>query len=493
MGEPGYDRGVGLNLRKEKNIETLRRVALVQDAQIKHLAKIVAAQGAQLAKLTGRNEIQPMLEGLEQIGQAEPDMSRADEPTGGDKQNTRRKPNQPGHGPTPQPDIQRVTRKYKLECADRICPKCGDPLKEIVGQYETSEMVDVVEVKYELVTVQRQKYACSCRTCVETAVGPDRAIDGGRYSLEFAVKVVLDKYLHHLPLERQVRMKKEAGLAVTSQTLWDLVWAMSRLAKPTYEAIGAHILKQDVIGLDQTGWPSLHRKRAKTWQMWGLTAPGTVFHAIRDDKGAKTFGELVGSFSGHIVCDQLSTHEAGARDGPGITLAACWAHIRRKFAEAEPDFPEARFMLDLIKELYAIDARAESIEEKRRLRDTQSRAVLKQMLTWLHAQRLPKTTSLGSAIRHTVATWPRLKRFVEDPAVWLDNNPTERAFRGPVVGRRNHFGSKSRRGTEAAAILYSLIETAKASGVSPSSYLLAVLREAKLNPGSVTLPPALSA
>jgi transposase len=485
--------GMGLNLRGEKDIEQLRHVALVLEAQTNHLLKVVAAQSAQLQKLTGRDVLQPTLDGLKAA------VAKANSPDGPssaappDKQKTRRKPEQPGHGPTQQPLIDKVTRLYEHDAADRMCPQCGEQLRAFPGQYETSEMIDVVDVKYELVTVQQQKYVCRCGGCVETAPGPDRAVVGGRYSLAFAIKVAVDKYLHHLPLERQVRMMKEAGLEVTSQTLWDMVWSISRLGKSTWRALRQHVLGQDVIGLDQTGWPSLHAKKAKKWQMWCLTAPGAVFHEIRDDKGAETFSELVGDFRGYVVCDALATHEAGARDGPGITLAGCWAHIRRKFAESEPDFPESRIMLDMIKELYAIDARAESPEDRGRLRDQESRAVLKRMLTWLHAQRHPKTTSLGRAVRHTVAHWPRLKAFADDPHVWLDNNPTERAFRGPVVGRRNHFGSKSRRGTEAAAILYSLIETAKAAGISPSQYLLEVIRAAKLDAKAVTLPEHLTA
>ena len=203
----------------------------------------------------------------------------------------------PDHGPTSQPQLDRASRVYEHDVADRVCPQCGDALQEFVGQYETSEMIDVVEVKYELVTVQRQKYVCRCGACVEIAPGPDRAVDGGRYSLEFAAKVVaVDKYLHHLPLERQVRILSQAGVQVTSQTLWDMVWSMSRLAKPTYDAIYEHILASDVNGLDQTGWPRLHSKHAKKWQMWCPTSPLTVFHQIRDDKGAETFADLVGDF-----------------------------------------------------------------------------------------------------------------------------------------------------------------------------------------------------
>jgi transposase len=77
---------------------------------------------------------------------------------------------------------------------------------------------------------------------------------------------------------------------------------------------------------------------------------------------------------------------------------------------------------------------------------------------------------------------------VRDPLVWLDNNRTERGLRGPVVGRRNHFGSKSARGTVVAATMYSLVESAKVAGVDPVTYLVEVATRAKRNPLSVLLP-----
>jgi hypothetical protein len=105
-------------------------------------------------------------------------------------------------------------------------------------------------------------------------------------------------------------------------------------------------LSHSVIGLDQTGWPRLDGKTDKPWQMWCVTAPGVVCHKIRDDKGADTFRALVGGYNGVIVCDALKTHEAGARDGPDIVLAGCWAHVDRKFEEAAPDHPKRRSRLD---------------------------------------------------------------------------------------------------------------------------------------------------
>ncbi len=115
----------------------------------------------------------------------------------------------------------------------------------MAGQFETSEMIDFVEVSYRLVQVKQQKYVCRCGGCVETAPGPERAMPGGRYSLAFAIKVAVDKYLDHIPLARQERILARHGLVVTSQTLWDQLDAAARRSRsstthstPTSRAAG---------------------------------------------------------------------------------------------------------------------------------------------------------------------------------------------------------------------------------------------------------------
>jgi transposase len=211
--------------------------------------------------------------------------------------------------------------------------------------------------------------------------------------------------------------------------------------------------------------------------MWCLTSPGIVVHRIRDDKGADTFRSLLGDYRGVVVCDALKTHEAGARGNDAIALAGCWAHVFRKFEEAEPDHPEANLAMKWIGQLYAIDDRAEgNLEKKAQLRASESADVVATMKTWLWTQATLKTLSIGKAASYVVANWDRLTRFLGDARVPLDNNGTERAIRGPVVGRKNHYGSKSRRGTEVAATFYSLLETAKLHDVDPTRYL----REASL-------------
>lgn len=176
--------------------------------------------------------------------------------------------------------------------------------------------------------------------------------------------------------------------------------------------------------------------------------------------------------------------------------------MRRKFVEAEPHYPgPCREVLELIGQLYAVeraaprldraggeDGRAEALTMRATLRREQSRAIVEAIRAWAHGQRALPESSLGKAIAYMLGLWPGLTRFLEDARIPLDNNATERGLRGLVVGRKNHYGSRSQRGTEVAALFYSLIESAKLAGVEPKAYLLRAARAALATPGTVTLP-----
>jgi transposase len=485
-------------LEREQDIEHLRRVALAMHAQIEQLVAALARKCTELEALKGsKHELQQTLALIDKLTQQQRALTAqyGGQPTrGAQAADPPPAPPPPGGasgkaGPTPQPELPMIPQICKLpdDDPDRVCASCGGKLHEMLGQYEESELIDVVEVQYHVKHVKRQKYVCRCGSCIETAPGPERAIEGGRYSLDVAIKIIIDKYLYHLPLARQSRIMAEHGLIVTPQTLWDQLYAVAQRLKITMAGLFEYVMAQPVIGLDQTGWPRLDGAGTKPWQMWCLTAPGAVVHRICGDKSAETFKRLVGTYQGVIVCDALKTHGAGARDVPGIILAGCYAHCFRKFEEAEPNHPEAGRALELIGKLYEIDDRAGGdLAQLAKLRRTESVAVLAELKTWLWEQATLKTLSIGKAAAYMIANWDRLTRFVDDPRIPLDNNSTERGIRGPVVGRKNHYGSKSRSGTEVASIFYSLLETAKLHDVDVREYLRAAILAA--DRGEVLLP-----
>lgn len=475
-----------VDIDREQDIEELRRIAQAQQAQIQILLDAIAKQNKELAKYRGGNrDAQLTLKMLHEL-QAKAKASQEALARAEAAQPKEKKP-RASSGPTEQPRLPIVEAVFHLDDADRTCPSCGGGLSPMKGQFDESDLIDVVEVEYRVVKVKQQKYVCRCGGCVETAPGPDRALPGSRYSLPFAIKVVLDKWLDHIPLERQVRIHDRHGLTVTSQTLWDLAYSVAKRLAIVDDALLKHVLAQPVIGLDQTSWPRLETDATKPWQMWAMTAPGVVVHRIRDDKSAATFRALVGSYRGVIIADALGTHEAGARASPDIVLAGCWAHVFRRFEEATPDHPEAERALAWIRALYDIDEAAGNDEPLRgELRRTRAPAILDELKAWLWSQAEMKSLSIGKAAAYAIGIWDRLTRFVDDARIPLDNNATERSIRGPVVGRKNHYGSRSRSGTEVASRLYSILETCKLHDVDPAAYLRAAVIAA--DRGELILP-----
>lgn len=474
-----------MNISREKDVEQLRRIALVQEQTISHLLRVLEGQSARLDALEGRNgELQRALALVEKLEKRNVSASTEPPAQGARKSRKRRK----SFGPTAQPKIPVVEQVFELDEADRLCTVCGGALQKWENEHESSEMVDVVRTEFRLVKVKRQKYRCGCGGCVETALGPERAVAGGRYSLDFGVDVAVHKYLDHLPLARQVRIIERHGLSVTTQSLWDQLESLAKELQPTYDALLARVLREPVIGLDQTSWPRLEQgaQDKSPWQMWCVTGPSVVVHSIRAHKDEAAFRALLRDYAGTVVCDDLSTHTAGARGSP-IVLAGCWAHVHRRFIEAEAAYPEAGLVLGWIGELYTIDEEAGDDELRRaEVRRTRSREVTNQIFTHLGSLEVLGSTSLGGAARYTYGNRAMLERFLDDARIPLDNNRTERGLRGPVVGRRNHFGSKSERGTQVAALYYSLIETAKLVGVNPAEYLREAVLAARR--GEVLLP-----
>jgi transposase len=473
---------VALDLEREKDPEILRQAALLLEAENRRLLSRVATLTKQLLAAQGKDASELQLE-LERLQQQ---LDRANRSLFGRSSEKRSKdeatPADPrpktGHGPRPQ-ELPLLTTEHTLDAADMVCTSCGGELRAMDGQTEESEEIDLLERRYVRRRHVRKKYSCRCGACIETAPGPKKLFARARYSIAFTIAVAVAKYLDHMPLERQVRAMARDGLVVDSQTLYDQIDALARLLQPLYARLGAQQRGQPVVFADETPWPVYgkgEKAQGTKWHAWTLASPLGVYYEIHDSRSAEAAKSLLGDYAGIVVTDGYAVYEKLQRESEMLRLAQCWAHVRRRFVDCESTHPKASGeILSMIGELYAVERAVpggrEGDDERRRRRASESRAILTRIQRWCIEVDCTPGSTLAAAIRYMSERWSRLTLFLEHPDVPLDNNAAERALRGPVVGRKNHYGSRSRRGSEVAAILYSLLESAKLVGLDPAKYL----------------------
>src|SRR5437762_5276521 len=359
-----------VGLATETDLERLRQMALLLEAENARLHRRLGELTRALAQATGSTQAQLELE-VQRLQKQLAARTRAlfgpsSERRGGGTRDDASSASRRGHGPRDQAARPVVEVVHTRPDDAAPCPQCGGTLAPWKEQYEEADEIDVVERSFRIVRHRRQKYRCRCGACVVTAPGPAKLVAGGRYAVDFAVSVAVAKYLDHLPLARQVRSMARLGLTVDTQTLWDQLLALSHHLTPTYEALGAHVLTAPVLGADETTWQLMEPGRSKTWWVWALARPDAVVYRLLGTRSAAGAATVLGDYRGVVLCDGYAVYRAlakrggGDRAGPTITLAHCWAHVRRQYLEAEPSYPQAVDVLALIGELYAAESAAQA-------------------------------------------------------------------------------------------------------------------------------------
>ncbi|MFI5166643.1 MAG: IS66 family transposase [Thermoanaerobaculales bacterium] len=500
-------------LEQIRDVDTLQQAALLLEKTVINQQTTIARLKAENARLRGETvpaqlELDLLKEQIDALRRKV--FAPSSEKRAREGESSEQAVSEPrhGHGPKDQPLLPISTVTHTLPEGERTCPVCQGQLEPMGEQTEDSEEITVIEASYQVVTHKRQKYRCRCNGAVVTAPGPLKLTPGGRYSPEFAVHVAESKFLDHMPLERQVRAMARKGLDTDSQTLWDQQLALAKHLKPTYDALCRKVLASEVAFTDEMFWRMMDSDGSHRWWTWCVASEDAVAYWIRDHRSKDAAAEVLGGFKGILMSDGYAVYEALARASPTITPVHCWAHVRRKFLEAESSFPEeCRRAIDLIGDLYAVErevpslprgapeeAKAAALALRKRLREERSRPMIASLRDRAYETKpvtLPQS-SLGKAIEYMLSLWPGLTRFLADPRIPLDNNRAERALRGVVVGRKNHYGSHSKRGAEVAAILYTLFESAKLAGADPHRYVLEAARRAITSPGTTTLPEDLA-
>ncbi len=217
---------------------------------------------------------------------------------------------------------------------------------------------------------------------------------------------------------------------------------------------------------------------SKWGQIWIVQCLTAAYYTIEDNRSMDGANEILAGYLGTVMCDGYAVYKSLTSRGARFVIAHCWAHFRRDILAQEDNYPEhVAKGIALIAKLYAIEdgcpdgPNAEEIRRERR--DKLSRGVVDEIQKWMLETwgSVPPGTGLRDAIKYGAGIWNGLTRFLEDPKIPLDNNRSERAARGPVLGRKNFYGCRSKRGAEVASIFYTLFESAKLCGIEPKEYL----------------------
>lgn len=363
--------------------------------------------------------------------------------------------------------------------------KCGGALRQI-GEDVTEEL-EYVPGRFVVNKITRPRYACKRCERFTQAVLPSRPIERGRPGPGLLAHVLVSKYADHLPLYRQSQIFEREGIDLDRSTLADWVGKTTTLLSPLADAIGKHVLKGKVIFTDDTPVNMLAPGTGKTqtgrlWvyardeRPWSGGAPPAAWYQFSPDRRGAHPKDHLSRFKGWMHADGYAGYEELYRDH-GIKEVACMAHIRRKFVDVHRSQGSAiaEEAILRIAELYAIEkeARGSPPDQRAAIRKAKAKPIFDDLQDWLDAQ-LPTISGkspLAQAIRYALTRMRRLRPYLANGILEPDNNTAERAMRAIALGRKNYLFVGSPAGGRAAAVAYTLIETAKLNGVDPQTWL----------------------
>jgi len=391
-----------------------------------------------------------------------------------------------GHGRKPLPkDLPRKRIVHEVPAEDKVCPECGTD-KNRIGE-DVSEQLEYVPASVFIYEHVRPKYACPCcQEHVSVAEKPAKVIAKGLPGPGLIAHILTSKYCDHLPLYRQEFMLARHGVELSRKTLCGWVLTAADKLEPLAEAIKREVLASRVIHTDDTpvrvqGDGKNGAFTGRFWVYAGDEAhPYTVYDYTPSRKRDGPAAFLEG-YQGYLQADAFGGYDGIYASGDVIEVA-CWAHCRRYFYNARLTDPDrAHRALAWIRQLYDIEKKAKPLdaEQRRALRQEESKRLFegtehtKGFKTWLDEQLpgvLPKSP-IGEAVNYALNNWTALIRYLDDGDLDIDNNTAEQALRGIAVGRKNWLFLGSNRGGRAAAIHYTLIQSAKRHGIDPFAYL----------------------
>lgn len=364
----------------------------------------------------------------------------------------------------------------------------SDQWTELTNAFDTVKVVQIIERKYVREIHRKKKYKLKseftdevdAKDVIITASGPDSLLPGMNYSTEFVASVVADKFISHMPLERQTREMESLGLkGIKNSTLS----RFAALAAASLEPLQIEILNElrltDLsLHIDETSW-RIQNKHEADGYMWVISNRSGSYYFFKPTRSAKVISEKLIGYNGPVLTDGFNSYDKVLADAK-IPRAYCWAHARREFLPLEDHDPTVKPILDLIDEIFAIEREAKNFNHLKLLREEKSKILiddLKKLLLQEYANSRGESQK-RKAILYLQTRWAGFTLFLTDTRVPLSNNEAERTIRHAVMGRKNYYGSGSHTGAATAATLFTVIESCKKNDIDPRTFLLMSLRRA---------------
>jgi transposase len=405
--------------------------------------------------------------------------------------------------PSRKPFPDHLPRERVVIPAPESCPCCGSSKLSKLGE-DITETLEVIPRQWKVIQTVREKFSCRhCESITQTPA-PFHVTPRGFAGPNLLAMILFEKFGQHQPLNRQSERYAREGIDLSLSTLADQVGACTKVLRPLCERIERHVLSAERLYGDDTTVPILAKGQTVTGRIWtyvrddrpfgGRAPPAALYYASRDRRHEHPARHLC-AFTGILQADAYSGYNElydPARAAGPITSALCWAHARRQFFELADIAANARrgknaaaispIALEAVKRIDALfdierGINGQSAEERLQVRREQSAPLLAELEAWLREQRtrLSNSSAVAQPIDYMLRRWDRFARFIDDGRICLTNNAAERALRGFALGRKSWLFAGSERGADRAAVMATLIMTAKLNDVDPQAWLADVL------------------
>ena len=405
--------------------------------------------------------------------------------------------------PARKPFPEHLPRERVVIPAPESCPCCGSTKLSKLGE-DVTETLEVIPRQWKVIETVRERFSCRQCEAIMQPPAPFHVTPRGFAGPSLLAMILFEKFGQHQPLNRQSERYAREGIDLSLSTLADQVGACAAALKPVHALIERHVLAAERLHGDDTTVPILAKGQTETGRVWvyvrddrpfgGKDPPAALFYASRDRTREHPERHLAG-YAGVLQADAFDGYNrlylAQRKPGP-ILEALCWSHARRKFFEladiaanarrgknAPPISPIALEAVKRIDALFAIEREIKGLSAAKRLAARRERCapLVDAFEGWMRAERakLSRHAAIAKAIDYMLTRWPAFTRVLEDGRICLSNNAAERALRGLALGRKSWLFAGSERGAERAAVMYTLIQTAKLNHADPQAWLAAVL------------------